>query len=135
MANLKKTREPVYFFYAKPATIEFGKKLRKKMTPSEKLLWERLRRKNIRGVKFRRQHPIEFYVADFYCHEARLVIEVDGLCHDRPDQKEHDENRSAEMDRFDIKVIRFTNDEITNHIESVMQQIRQAIDNRLAKRP
>ena len=87
MAYLGKTREPSYFFYAKPETIEFAKSLRRDMTPCEKLLWERLRRKNIRGVKFRRQHPIEYYIADFYCHEARLVIEVDGPVHEREDQK------------------------------------------------
>jgi very-short-patch-repair endonuclease len=98
------------------------------------MLWERLRRKNIRGVKFRRQHPIEFYIADFYCHEARLVIEVDGPYHDRPDQKELDNNRTAELDRFDIKVIRFTNEEIKNHIGSVMSRIRNQIDHRLANR-
>jgi len=85
-------------------------------------------------MKFRRQHPIEYYVADFYCHEIRLVIEIDGPYHQRIDQKEHDDNRSAEMDRFDIKLIRFTNDEINNHIGRVMQKIREEIDTRLANR-
>ena len=66
--------------------------------------------------------------------QARLVIEVDGLYHDRPEQKEHDENRTAELDRFDIRVIRFTNDEVKNHIGHVMQCIRDQINQRLAKR-
>ena len=134
MAYLEKTRVPDYYFYADSSTVEFAGRLRKKMTPSEKILWERLRRKNIRGMKFRRQHPIEYYVADFYCHEIRLVIEIDGPYHQRIDQKEHDDNRSAEMDRFDIKLIRFTNDEINNHIGRVMQKIREEIDTRLANR-
>jgi very-short-patch-repair endonuclease len=133
MAFIGKTREPSYFYHADPRTIEFAKWLRKRMTASEKMLWERLRRHNIQGVKFRRQHPIEYYVADFYCHEIKMVIEVDGPVHARPDQKEHDENRSAEMDRFGIKVIRFTNDEVKNHIGRVMKTIRKEIKQRLAK--
>jgi len=66
--------------------------------------------------------------------QARLVIEVDGLYHDRPEQKEHDENRTAELDRFDIKVIRFTNEEIKNHFGRVMQCIRKEIQQRLKNR-
>ncbi|TSA28179.1 MAG: endonuclease domain-containing protein, partial [Bacteroidetes bacterium] len=120
MAYLGKTRTPSYFYHADAETIEFAKRLREKMTPCEKTLWERLRRKNLRGVKFRRQHPIEYYIADFYCHEARLVIEVDGPIHEKEEQKLHDENRTAELDRFDIKGIRFPNEEIKNHIGSVM---------------
>ena len=104
------------------------------MTPCEKLLWKRLKGQNIRGAKFRRQHPIEFYIADFYCHEIRLVIEVDGPYHSKTDQKQHDENRSAALERFDIKVIRFTNDEIQNHIGRVMQRIREEVDYRMANR-
>lgn len=81
MVNLQKTRGPSCFYHASQGTIEFAQRIRKKMTPSEKVLWERLRRKNIRGVKFRRQHPVEFFMTDFYCHEARLVIGVDGPYH------------------------------------------------------
>jgi len=134
MVYLGKTRVPDYYFHADCATVDFARRLRKKMTPSEKLQWERVRMKNIRGVKFRRQHPMEFYVADFYCHEARLVIEVDGPYHEKKDQQQHDENRTAELDRFDIRVIRFTNDEIRHHLGSVLQKIRQEIEERMEKR-
>jgi very-short-patch-repair endonuclease len=134
MAYLGKTRHPAYLYNADPETIEIAKLLRKRMTPSEKLLWEKLRRKKIFGVKFRRQHPIGFYIADFYCHDLCLVIEVDGSVHDRLEQKEHDENRSAEMDRLGIKVVRFTNNEIKNHIGSVMQHIRNEIFQRRIQR-
>ena len=78
MAYIGKTREPSFQFYADQTTIDLSKELRRKMTPYEKVLWQRLRTKKIVGFKFRRQHPIKFYIADFYCHEARLVIEVDG---------------------------------------------------------
>ena len=78
MAYIGKTREPAFQFYADQTTIDLAKKLRRKMTPYEKALWQRLRTHKIAGFKFRRQHPIKFYIADFYCHEARLVVEVDG---------------------------------------------------------
>ena len=134
MAYLGRTQDPAYLYNAEKETIEFARLLRKRMTAYEKLLWERFKGKNILGVKFRRQHPIGLYIADFYCHEICLVIEVDGPVHDRLEQKEHDENHSAEMDRLGIKVIRFTNREIKNHIGSVMQRIRNEIPQRRTQR-
>jgi very-short-patch-repair endonuclease len=133
MAYLGKTRIPAYLYNADAETVEFAKALRKRMTPSEKLLWERLRKKNISGLQFRRQHPIGFYIADFYCHEIRLVIEVDGLIHNKQQQKEHDDNRSAEMDRLGIKVIRLSNDEVKNHIGYVMKRIHDEISKLLVQ--
>jgi very-short-patch-repair endonuclease len=125
MAYLGKTQNPSYFFLADEMTTALAKRLRRNMTPCEKLLWKRLKAGNINGAKFRRQHPIEYYVADFYCHEARLVIEVDGPIHAKPDNREHDENRDAEMNRLGIMVLRFTNDEIKNHIGKVMRRIKE----------
>jgi very-short-patch-repair endonuclease len=134
MAFLGKTRIPEFLYNSDGETAGFVKLLRKRMTPCEKVLWERLRRKNILGKRFRRQHPIGFYIADFYCHDLCLVIEVDGEIHQRKEQKEHDENRSAEMDRLGIKVIRFTNDEIKYHIGQVMQKIRSEISQKKNQR-
>ena len=134
MAYLGKTRIPEFLYNSDGETAEFAKLLRKRMTLCEKVLWERLRRKNILGVRFRRQHPIGFYIADFYCHELSLVIEVDGEIHKRKEQKEHDENRSSEIDRLGIRVIRFTNNEIRNHIGQVMQKIRSEISQRKNQR-
>jgi len=74
-------------------------------------------------LKFRRQHPIHLYIADFYCHETRLIVEVDGGIHNTSHVKEHDENRSAELDRLGKTVIRFTNEEIIQNIEKVLEQI------------
>jgi len=131
MVYISRTRDPAFYFNASPETILLAKRLRNYMTACEKILWDRLRRKNIRGVKFRRQHPISFYIADFYCHEARLVIEVDGQIHKRRKHIDHDKNRTAEMDRYDIKVIRVTNEEIKYHVVNVMQKIRREIQERL----
>jgi very-short-patch-repair endonuclease len=133
MAYIGKTRNPEFLYNASQETAGFARQLRKRMTPYEKILWQRLRGKNILGVKFRRQHPIGFYFADFYCHEISLVIEVDGKIHQKKDKKEHDENRSAEMNRLGIKVLRFTNEEIKHHIEQVMHKIRNEINQRKAR--
>ena len=68
--------------------------LRRTMTEAEIILWNELRNKKLNGYKFRRQHPIKNYVADFYCHEARLVVEVDGEIHKDESTKEYDEKRT-----------------------------------------
>ncbi len=103
------------------------------MTLYEKLLWERLKTKQVCGLRFRRQHPIAFFIADFYCHEAKLVIELDGEIHNQ--QKEYDDGRSAEMEKYFIKVIRFTNSEIENNMENVIKKIETAIKERIESPP
>jgi very-short-patch-repair endonuclease len=65
------------YFNAKPDILEAARILRKNMTFSEKLLWDELKGKKICGLRFRRQHPIDIFIADFYCHEVRLVVEID----------------------------------------------------------
>ena len=97
------------------------------------MLWERVKQKQICGLRFRRQHPIDFFIADFYCHEAKLVIELDGEIHNQ--QREYDDVRSAEMERFFIKVIRFTNSEIENNIEEVIKKIENEINGRIESPP
>jgi very-short-patch-repair endonuclease len=79
------------------------------------------------GRKFRRQHPIHHYVADFYCHEKKLIIEVDGGIHKYKEIREHDKNRSSELERLGIRVIRVTNEQVLNSLRDVIQQIRQAL--------
>jgi len=69
------------YYNAKPSIIGAARLLREKMTRSEEILWERLNRKQIQGLRFRRQHPIDIFIADFYCHRIRLVIEIDGEIH------------------------------------------------------
>jgi len=107
--------------------------LRENMTASEKLLWERLKAKQICGIRFRRQHPIFIFIADFYCHEARLVVEIDGEIHNQ--QIEYDDGRSAEMEKFFIKIIRFTNYEVENKIDEVIEKITNIVNQRLKSPP
>lgn len=119
------------YFGANQAIMEMAKALRKEMTPAERLLWDRLNNKQLLNVRFRRQHPIYRFIADFYCHAARLVVEVDGGIHNS--QKEYDEGRTAEMERFGIKVIRFRNDDVEKNIEDVIYRIEQIVRCRLKK--
>jgi len=96
---------------------------RKDSTDAEELLWNNLRNRRLKGLKFRRQHPISGYIADFYCHEERLVIEVDGEIHDLSENMEHDEGRAFEFELNGIHVIRFRNAEVLENIEDVLNRI------------
>ena len=125
MKELDKTM----YFRANHGTFETARLLRNNMTIPEKILWERLKGKNILGLRFRRQPPIDIFIADFYCHEARLVIEIDGEIHE--EQIEYDDGREAEIEKYDIKVIRFTNDEIMNEMESVINKIKAVLKGRI----
>ena len=129
MKELDKTM----YFRATPEIINNTRMLRENMTVSEKLLWERLKAKQLCGLRFRRQHPIFIFIADFYCHEARLVVEIDGEIHDQ--QVEYDDGRSAEMEKFFIKIIRFTNYEVENKIEEVIEKITNTVNQRLKSPP
>ena len=98
MTELDKTM----YFKATPETMNTARMLRENMTPVEKLLWERLKGKQILGLRFRRQHPIFIFIVDFYCHEARLVVEIDGEIHEFQQYQNHDDGRTAEMEKFNI---------------------------------
>ena len=73
--------------------------------------------------KFRRQHPISIYIADFYCHKLKLVVEIDGPVHDSEEAKMNDEKRQKDLENLNLTVVRFTNDQIKNDIESVIKVI------------
>ena len=111
------------FYNAKPHFFEKAKALRKNMTESEKKLWQFLMEKKVLKLRFRAQHPIDIFIADFYCHPLKLVIEVDGGIHKSKDQKEYDIGREVELGNWGIKVVRFTNEEIENDISRVMNEI------------
>jgi very-short-patch-repair endonuclease len=129
MKELDKTM----YYRATPEIINNASMLRENMTASEKLLWERLKGKQICGIRFRRRHPIFIFIADFYCHEARLVVEIDGEIHNQ--QIEYDDGRSAEMEKFFIKIIRFINYEVENEIDEVIESITNAVNQRLKSPP
>jgi leucyl-tRNA synthetase len=107
-----------------------AKEMRKEPTFAEALLWDAVRNKKL-DSKFRRQHLIGNYIADFVCLESRLVVEVDGEYHNTPEQIELDEARTFELEqKHRFKVIRFTNDEVKNDIEAVLSKIKTELNNR-----
>ncbi len=105
--------------------LNFARSLRQQQTDAETRLWGLLRSRRLAGFKFRRQHPILPYVVDFYCHEAALVIEVDGGQHG--DDRGRDEKRTDFLRNRGLKVIRFWNNEILREIEAVLEKIWQEI--------
>jgi len=111
------------FYGANSTTLRTAAILRKNMTLPEILLWKKLKDRKIFNVKFRKQHPISIFIVDFYCHEHKLVIEVDGEVHNDEKIIDYDLGRSTELNKFGIKVIRFTNDEIIYNIDSVITKI------------
>ena len=111
------------FYGASPQIIEKAAQLRKCMTPEEEIVWDFLHKKKVTGLRFRRQHPIYLFIVDFYCHSIKLVIEVDGGYHNRSEQKEYDLGRTAELEEFKIKVLRFSNEQILNDFNSVKHEI------------
>lgn len=102
--------------------------LRKNETESEKILWEKLRNNQLKGCKFRRQHPIGLYIADFYCHKLKLIIEVDGEYHNLPEQIEKDKERTQILESNGLQLIRFTNNEIQKKLEKTVYEILMKID-------
>ena len=94
-----------------------ARRLRREMTQAEKLLWSVLRNRGLGGLKFRRQYPIGSYVVDFYCHEIRLVVEVDGESHEG--RQEADKQRQEFLEAFGYRVFRVTNDDVLKNLEGV----------------
>jgi very-short-patch-repair endonuclease len=95
--------------------------LRKSTTKPEQILWSILRGRQLAGLKFRRQHPIEPYVVDFYCAEAKLVVELDGKSHD--DREEYDRIRQQFLANLGLTVFRVTNDDVLTNIDGVAEGI------------
>ncbi|GAT64124.1 cyclase [Paludibacter jiangxiensis] len=112
------------YYNALPSIFAKAKELRENMTQAEMMLWEKLRRNQL-GVRFKPQHPIDIFIADFYCHPAKLVIEVDGQVH--ASQTDYDDGRTAELERLGITVIRFRNEEVFDDIDKVIRKIKQKL--------
>jgi len=107
--------------------FQIAERLRRDMTDTEKIIWNRVC-KNQLGVRIRRQHPIWKFIADFYCHEVKLVIEIDGGIHLRSENKEYDISREIILKEFQIEILRFTNDEVINEPGLVIEKIKRRIE-------
>lgn len=109
-----------------PEKIKRAKELRQNMTPAEKTLWEHLKAKRFNNLKFRRQQVIEGFIVDFYCHSFGLIIEVDGEVHDK--QVEYDIEREKILLAKDLHILRFTNQQVIDNIESVLNKVTEKIE-------
>lgn len=116
------------FYGARAEIFRKAVKLRENETEAEKLLWAHLSKKQLSGLKFRRQHPISEFIVDFYCHSKKLVIELDGEIHDQVDQKDYDAGRQHELENFGLKVLRFKNREVFDDLKLVLESIRKSVD-------
>ncbi len=106
-----------------PESLKRARALRREMTYPEQRLWSVLRDREICQWKWRRQHPKGVYILDFFCHEANLVVEIDGDSH--ADQKIYDDNRSAWLEEQGLRVIRFTNDDVMKNLDEVFREIKR----------
>ena len=110
-------------FRATKGVQQNAKELRQRQTAAEEIIWEALRNRQLDGLKFRRQHPIDGCVVDFYCAQARLVVEIDGSIHNS--LKEQDEERQAWLEGRGFLVIRFSTDQVENNLASVLTRIAE----------
>jgi very-short-patch-repair endonuclease len=112
------------FHGAVPITFKNAKRLREEMTVAEKILWNHLRKRQLNNTRFKRQHPIGLYIVDFYCHAAKLVIEVDGEIHNSDERIVYDRLRTHELEALGLKVLRFSNNRVIHEIENVIDEIK-----------
>jgi len=134
MVTIKGAEDYSFYFGASPGMLQLAGDLRRNMTNAEKMLWERLRNRQVDGFRFRRQHPIRDFVVDFFCYEAMLAIEVDGSVHLDLTQAEKDEERTYVLSQLGIRVIRVTNQEVESDIESVISVILSELQITLSKK-
>jgi very-short-patch-repair endonuclease len=121
------SRSPKLIAVAKAA----ARNLRRRQTRGESLLWDVVRNRRLMGKKFLRQHPIlvefqnkeTFFIADFYCAEAKLVVEIDGKIHDN--QKQHDEARTAIINDQGLSVVRFKNESLERNLDEVLEEMKK----------
>ena len=128
MVKIKGEEDYPIYFGAGPELMRIAGDLRKSMTPAEKVLWNKLRNRQVKGFRFRRQHPLKDFIVDFFCYDAMLVIEVDGSVHDDHYQHERDLQWTQILMRSGIKEIRFKNDEVLNDLENVIKRIEIELD-------
>jgi len=111
-----------------PKLRSFAKEQRSIPTRAEDLFWQQVRAGRFHGYKFKRQVPIAPYIVDFLCAEARVIVELDGVPHDRPEQRTHDERRDAFLRSRGFRVLRFSNDLMLGNGNLVLDTVRQAIE-------
>ena len=115
------------FYGASPSTFDKARLLRNNMTEAEKIVWEKLKNRKVFKAWFRWQHPIGSFIVDFYCHEYKLAIEIDGEIHLKTEVNEYDDGRSHDIEKLGIKILRFTNSEVFNNLKKIIVKILKTI--------
>lgn len=105
------------------------------MTDAETLFMKELRNRRLKGYEFRRQHPIAGFITDFFCLESKHVVELDGDYHNDQQQRQYDEGRTHELAELKIRVIRFTNREVLENLDQVLDQILKHLESRRLPSP
>ena len=110
-----------------PKLKEFARKLRNNSTKSEIKLWQQLKGKQLLGYDFHRQKPLLNYIADFYCYELKLVIEVDGYSHQFEETIKKDEIKQRELEKIGLTVLRFEDDEVMKDMNNVLRRLEEYV--------
>jgi len=133
MVHSKIISEAKQNFGASFNIVSKAKELRKNMTEHEKILWGHLRKRQLKGMHFRRQHPYGIYILDFYCFQTQLVIELDGLIHMR--KRQYDKERTKYLESSGLMVLRFTNEDVDKRLEWVLKEIEHYLDKLRSSHP
>lgn len=115
------------FYGSSPIIFENAKRLRNQLTPSEIVFWSLLKQ-HFPNYRFKRRHPVSQYIADFYCHKLKLVIEIDGGIHLSEEAKNNDKARDEFMQSLSLRIQRFTNDEVCKNGEFVVKKLKDLIE-------
>ncbi|MDD4309838.1 MAG: endonuclease domain-containing protein [Candidatus Cloacimonetes bacterium] len=118
-----------------PIRQEYAKLMRRNPTLAERSLWRELRDRRLAGYKFRRQQQLGYYIADFVCYEAKLIVELDGDIHDSPLHEVNDSERSEALNKLGFRVIRFWNDDVFDKMSFVLKRIQEEVQKRLPSPP
>lgn len=111
------------------------RQLRKDQTYCEQIMWLHLRNRKLLGIKFKRQYSVDKYVIDFYAPEMKLAVELDGNVHNLPDKKEYDKERQTDIEKYKIKFIRITNEELLGNPNKAFKRIEEKIKSIKATSP
>ncbi len=103
---------------------DLRKKLRQNMTKAEVKFWLAVKGRKVGGIKFRRQHSLDWYIVDFYAAQLKLAVEIDGDIHDTPEAIAKDQQRSQHLVSLGVRVIRFTNDDVLDNLPGVLDRLR-----------
>jgi very-short-patch-repair endonuclease len=112
---------------ARRTVFRNASQLRQSMTIPEQMLWERLKGKQVLGIRFRRQHAVRRYILDFYAHEIKLGIELDGTHHKENSTSFYDDDRTEILTSWGITIIRFDNEEVRMNLDGVIESIESKI--------